>query len=302
MSLPQLFLHNEAATGVVTELMEAVDDNKYKNLDYMLGYKKWLLTVNDQDIKGYTALMKAAMKGRTEMVKRLLKVPGIDLEAEETGARLNAVELAYKYKHKDIVPMLLEAMGITPRTINEVERQGRFGPTGTRLHSAVHLNKPIMVTILLNVDGMKVDQQNAEGRTALFDAVDHHYMDDHRVTIVKMLLSKGANPTHKFKKDGTTVLMRAILSKSTKVKEVAFLIINAIKKLQEQGVRVNWDARDEKGWTATAHAEIIFHDPKNNKDVAKDMTEIIDALYKAGAKVGRVTPDFQIPNFLKKKK
>lgn len=297
MALPQLFLHDAVATEVYTELMRAASNGDHKAVKELLGDTEARNTTNQQDIAGFTALMYAAKNGHTRVVRRLLRINGIELELQDANAGLRAVELAEKGEHTEIVSMVLTAMGITSDTINKPLPSYKGGPTGTRLHSAVHLNNYLLVRALLNVEGMKVDNQNDDGRTALFDAVDNDHVDTARLAIASLLLSKGANPNHALP-DGTTVLMRAVDRGSLKM---AGRIIESVLALPEN--ERNWDARNKAGLTAVGLAEARLLKRKYSKDEKAAWRQIIVWLYGGGrAKEGLFTPYINIPNALKAKK
>ncbi len=80
------------------------------------------------------------------------------------------------------------------------------------LHVASKLGHRNIVEYLLTLDGIKIDQQNIEGKTALYLSIEFDFDD-----ITQILLNKGANPVLAELKNNVTPLMVCVLEYKTTV-------------------------------------------------------------------------------------
>lgn len=132
-SLPFLICFNyqiQAADISIEKVSEVADPLKYEwfcavNLGDLEAIQQLSskIDINITDKLGRTALMHAAYDGKSEIVKFLLTVPGIDVNAQSSIVRNTALMDATIAKHTTIVDMLLEAPNI------KINVQDIFGQT-----------------------------------------------------------------------------------------------------------------------------------------------------------------------------
>ena len=185
--------------------------------------------LDEKDGWGDTALMKASVRGHTEVVQLLL-------DRLEKGASLlekdsAAIVEASMRGHTEVVQLLLgkgapvdakDEDGVT--ALMEASRQG---------HTEV--------AQLLLGKGAAVDEQGKDGRTSLTRA-----SREGRTEVVQLLLGKGA-PVDAKDRRGNTALMWASRNDHTEV----------VQLLLDKGGAI--DEKDEDGWTSLMKASMEGH-------------------------------------------
>ena len=179
------------------------------------GFKKYVNKVNNE---GKTAFYFACTWGRTEVVKVLLKQPGVDINL---AAHQSPLQAAFEYKHCGVIFSLLARPDI------DVNQQTSGGNTAlihasakneTESRDLKNLKKAISI---LFAKGANINAQNEEGDTALHKAVLAGNMG-----IISLLLENGANPTIE-NVSGDTALHRAC---SKGKYEIALKILNYFER------------------------------------------------------------------------
>jgi ankyrin repeat protein len=138
-----------------------------------------------------TPLMFAARSGDTASVEVLLNA-GADIEAKETYRGCNALLWAAEQNHADVVALLI-SKGANPNARSSTQiNEGRRGPAVpvgglNALMLASRENGVDTVKVLLDARA-QVNQQSAEGHTALLVAVQNAHAD-----IAKLLIEHGAD-------------------------------------------------------------------------------------------------------------
>jgi ankyrin repeat protein len=122
------------------------------------------INVNVQtEIAGYTPLIIAARDGRPEVVQELLKTPGIDVNLQDCYGN-TALIWAARSGITEIVKNLLQAPGIV---VNLKDHRDGY----TALIHAAKSDIPEIVKDLLQAHGIEVNLQDHYGNTALIWAV-----------------------------------------------------------------------------------------------------------------------------------
>lgn len=137
--------------------------------------------VNAQD-NGYTALMYAVFYNHENIVKLLLQVPNININARNNNG-WTALMFASKMGNQNIVKLLLNNSDIDVN-VNTID--------GTALSLAAQYGEEDVVKLLLQVPGIEIDARADYGITALMKASK---MSNHN--IAKLLLEAGADPNIK---------------------------------------------------------------------------------------------------------
>jgi ankyrin repeat protein len=277
--------------SLMNEVMKAANTS-----NGTLGTKDWEIlgsrtdNVNYQDTQGKTPLMRAAMSGNVDMVDRLLKIKGINVNQTDAGFILDR---SGRDSDGDWFEWKLPTLG------------------DTALHFAAKMGKSADIIKKLIAAGANINAQNRFKRTALIDAVDIK-----NTPAIIALVDAGANINlaanaisdadasflerqtwngNDWKSDmpGGTPFERA----------VALGLTDAIKKLIAKGANPN--VTDSAGRTflmnavaqgradvakafIASNAQLNVQD-KDNKLTALmlaadgKMLEVIDALLKAGA-------------------
>lgn len=130
--------------------------------------------------QGWTPLMSAAWRGYTVIVDRLLRVPGINVDASgiDHGRRITALICAVQKGHNEIVRHLL------PRV--NLDRQGFLA-----LVNAVARGYVDIVKILIDA-GVDINAGVYEGTRTLLETVLRHPDLPHREAMIKLLVDHGA--------------------------------------------------------------------------------------------------------------
>lgn len=129
-----------------------------------------------QDISGYTALMWAAIQGSKLIVDFLLKVPGIDVNAQD----LRGHTALMSTQDENIAKLLLDAPGI------DVNIQNHDGDTA--LFYAIQFQRDNIARLLLQAPGIKINTLNKAGKTVLMYAIEQK-----RYSIVPDIVNAGIN-------------------------------------------------------------------------------------------------------------
>ena len=202
------------------------------------------LDVNIQDTDGRTALHYAADEGRTDIVQALLEVEGLDVNIQDEWGG-TALHRAAAIGRTDIVQVLLEVEGL------DVNIQDRDG--GTALHCAAIEGRTDIVQALLEVEGLDVNIQDEWGGTAL-----HRAAARGRTDIVQVLLEVKGMDVNIQDKEGCTALHIAASRGHTD-------IVQAL--LEVEGLDVNIQDRD--GGTALHCAAI-----EGRTDIVQALLEV----------------------------
>jgi len=120
-----------------------------------------------------TALFFASSAGKHEVVKRLLAA-GADLNLYCKKTRIHALLSAAEHGHLEVVRLLLKAPGVLG-TLN-VCREG--GISGSALHLAVIKSYTAIIKELLSTPGIDIDVKDSHGRTPLFTAVTTQFFGE----------------------------------------------------------------------------------------------------------------------------
>ena len=283
---------DEQIYQIKKNLLNAVKSNDLTGVEVLLGIRArdtsrdtstgWgeVIDVNFS-LEGETMLMVAIEKGYKEIVERLLQVRGIDVNRQVTYEHtISALMYASEIGKKDIVELLLKQPRINP---NLEDFHGN-----TALFLAINNNREEVVNVLLDngKHGFQINlnHQNRDGHTALMLAI----LEPHRGHIVQALLKKDNVDLNLQNKAGETALMLAANQYPVNVDMANMLVearIRHIKKhkanLQnlkgqtelmavsnvtdhenfvkallstENGLKVNVNLQDSKGWTALMYA------------------------------------------------
>ncbi len=118
--------------------------------------------INDRTIEGYSLLMLAAKKGREDMVKALLGMQDIDINATDNHQE-SALMMTVKENRVRLVELLLTREEID---VNQADWQGN-----TALMKAVSSGNEQIVRLLLKNSEIQISLRNCEGKSA-FDLND----------------------------------------------------------------------------------------------------------------------------------
>ncbi|KAM6165274.1 2-5A-dependent ribonuclease [Erethizon dorsatum] len=142
-------------------------------------------TKNDQKLLGKgggTALMDAAKKGRSDVLRILLKEMGAEVHARDNMGRnalIHGIQSSPDEKVEDVTRLLLDH-GADVCVRGEREK--------TSLILAVEKKRVGLVQMLLEQERIEIDAKDGEGRTALRAAVELNLKE-----VVKLLCEKGAS-------------------------------------------------------------------------------------------------------------
>ncbi|EAU83782.2 ankyrin repeat domain-containing protein 50 [Coprinopsis cinerea okayama7 len=208
-----------------------------------LDFVKRILRMPDIDINvrrernGETALHCASGSGCTEMVRALLQVPGIDANAANQRGE-TALMLPSKYGHDLVVSQLLQVPGIDA---NAADEGGR-----TALMFASERGHDGVVSQLVQVPGIDANAADGGGKTALMFASEKGHDG-----VVSQLLQVPGIDANAADEGGWTALMLASLSRPPCDGVVRQL-------LQVPGIDAN--AANQRGETALMLASKYGHD------------------------------------------
>lgn len=133
--------------------------------------------INEENIKGQTAFVKACQVGCEKTVERLLREEKVYIY-DMDGYERTPLHIAVKYSHKEVVKNLLEYYKL--EWINGFDGYGE-----TALHLACREKSVEIVNLLLNA-GADINLKNNKGQTVLHIACRHL-----NLLTVQLLLKKG---------------------------------------------------------------------------------------------------------------
>lgn len=180
--------------------------------------------VNGRDKNGNTALMLAAIGGHDNIVKFLLTLPNIDINANEDGSSVRhytALIWAAMYGRENIVKLLLADPKI------KVNVQGHDGWSAL-LWAAGNSNNSI-TELLLKAPGINYNLQGKDGRTVL-----HLVAGQGLINSAKILLQLPDICINAQDKRGQTALLKALSWNTQSNREVASLIKSKIQELSDK--------------------------------------------------------------------
>ncbi|KAF5324023.1 hypothetical protein D9611_008326 [Ephemerocybe angulata] len=199
---------------------------------------------NTDGIASPAAAVTKAQEFETVILKLLLAVPGIDINAPDTGGRTPLI-FAARNGHEAVVKLLLAAPGINVNAAN-TGRQIPLSYAASNGHEAV-------VKLLLAAPGIDVNAPDTYGRTPLNCAVEYS-----REAVVKLLLAAPGIDINAPKNDGWTPLICAVWNNER----------GAVKLLlAAPGIDVN--AADTSGWTALTWAAF-----RGREAIAQDLCAV----------------------------
>lgn len=157
------------------------------------------------------ALHAAAQGGHNGIVKTLLKLPDIDINAQSAEGR-TPLHLAARYGHLDVLKTLIEQPGI------DINAQSVNGST---LHLAIrHGHMDIVMVLLIDHEALQVSDY--QGWTPLHGAIDQGHID-----IANLLLDNGADvdtinvhgdtPLAAAAQDGQEELVEKLLARGARI-------------------------------------------------------------------------------------
>ena len=153
-------------------------------------------------------LIDAAMYGNLKQVQQLIS-DGVEINSIAVCNR-TALSLAIQGGHISVIQALLDA-GADPNLADETDDGlADKSPLMEAASTFFATNRGDMVRLLIE-HGADLNQQDAEGQTALMRALEFSDMD-----VIETLIKAGANLDIQ-DQEGNTVLMMAELSKSTKI-------------------------------------------------------------------------------------
>jgi ankyrin repeat protein len=207
-------------------LQEAVESN---NLDKVKELIAQGVDVNEKDSYGSTVLSTASANGYTDIVNELLKVNGIDINAQDTLVQYTALINAIMFKHYDIVNKLLDRNDINVNLVG-------FDGTNALTQAVIDGNIDIVNKILSKPD-VNVNLQIQNGETALMRAIMFKKTD-----IAKLLLDRPDINVNLRTDFNITALMRAVETTNKDIVEKILSIpgvdINAYNNFNETALTI----------------------------------------------------------------
>ena len=184
-----------------------LEDRRFSIL--MISNKIELTDEQKKEINFSKELSSACMRGRLEIVRMLLQIPGIDVNAQDSHGEIPinyAIEWNKQGQAIEIEKMLLEAEGMN------INAKGQKGNTAL---ITAHGKKEIL-EMLLKITGIDVNARNNNGETAL------HWATGEDPELVKILLkitgidvnaqdSHGNTPLHILVNKGSLEKVRMLL-------------------------------------------------------------------------------------------
>jgi ankyrin repeat protein len=121
-------------------------------------------TVNKKDDDGWTPLMCASAVGSIATVRKLLTIKDVNVEATNESGQ-TPLMLAAAFGNQSIVALLLD---YEKTSVNVADRGQRW----TALIYAVNHGEPIIVEMLLSVEGIDIALKDTDNKTALDHALE----------------------------------------------------------------------------------------------------------------------------------
>ena len=253
------------------------------------------------DIQTFSPLIRAAERGRTEVVKLLLE-KGADVNVKQIGTGATALIMASQGGHTEVVKLLLEkGADVNAKDNNGITALLIASSKGRTEVVKLLLGKGADVNVKTTNDGTTAMWQASQNghtevvKLLLEKGADVNAKDNNGITallivsskgqteVVKLLLGKGAEVNAKTTNDGVTALWQAAWQGH----------IEVIKLLLEKGADVNVK-KTTNGATAlmaaaeSGHTEVVKLLLEKGADVnAKDTTDGTTVLWRA-ARDGRV--------------
>ena len=206
----------------LTGLMFAIMRGKNQIVDRLMAVDG--IDVNAKSLKGFTALMMVAENNKVDFLHKLLLVNGININAASNDG-YTALMFASQNGHVEVIVRLLEVSSID---VNAASNDGY-----TALMLAVKYGCLEVVNQLLEVDGIDVNAKSSDGSAALNLALQYGHIDVAERLMLQNGVDLGSSGQY-----GYTPLMLA-----AKVGEDGL-----VKFLLARGVDVN--ARNSEGCTA----------------------------------------------------
>ncbi len=180
------------------EFIQAADSGDLNNINrYFVQNENNFFEINATNQNGDTALLCAAQNGHTEVVRRLLTMPDIAINATRNG--WTALMLAAEEGHIEVVRLLLARPDIA---INTTSTTNHYGWTALML--AAEEGHTEVVRLLLARADIAINTSNEDGDTALMLAADERHTE-----VARLLLARpdiAINTTNKY---GATALLLA---------------------------------------------------------------------------------------------
>jgi ankyrin repeat protein len=177
-----------------------------------------------------SALLKAAEKGHTAVVEKLLAAPGVNVNIKTRNAGATALYIAAQNGHTAVVEKLLAAPGVN---VNLQTLKG-----ATALYVAAQMGHTAIVEKLLAAPGINVNLQAEAGVTPLLAAV----WNGHTAIVEKLLAAPGINVNPQAQGNATP-LMTAVTKDNAAI----------VEKLIKAGASINM--KDTTGKTALSRAQ-----------------------------------------------
>lgn len=197
------------------------------------------IDVNVKDTRygsvGYTALIHAATNGHIDIIKFLLQVPGIDVNAHEQNGDTALMWAAYR-RDKNIIKMLLQHPEI------DINAQNNRGYTA--LHEATeYLYSLDIIQLLLSAPDININAQDNEGNSPLMIATNRNFGN-----LVKFFLTI----------PDININLQNILGKTALILAAWFGYENILKLLL-QNIKINVNIRDNQNDSALVSATMAGH-------------------------------------------
>ncbi|KAG2006936.1 ankyrin repeat domain-containing protein 50 [Coprinopsis cinerea AmutBmut pab1-1] len=185
------------------------------------------IRINDTTMLGWTALMVASYRNEVDFVKKLLRVPSIDINASKAG------QVALEW-----ASLLEQGKGDSHSGKGPGANDSAVDDGWTALMWASYIGDERLVNELLNSPGVDVNAASKTGWTALMLASRH----GHSRTVRRLLQAHGINVNAVSDKGWTALMLAAENGHDVVVSQL----------LQVHGINVN--AATSDGWTALMYA------------------------------------------------
>lgn len=222
-------LHASGQDQELTNWFEAAHSGNIRVIKNLL--KK--IDVNAKDTKygsvGYTALIHSAAEGHIDIVKLLLQIPGIDVNAqsqtEETALIRTIINANTVFNNREIVKLLLKVPGINVNVHNYY-----YGSTALTCAAKYGLEE--IVLLLLEIPNIKIHAEDSYGKTAYMLATEANYSD------VALAIKKKAQQLNNIAFNAIDTLAKssslAIGSNPDMTKEIEHNNLALLKKIIDQ--------------------------------------------------------------------